>query len=232
MQSKSLWIACKSCGKQISIDAKVCPDCGKRRSRYKAIKWLGGGLLAIVVIAAIASPKKSTDKADSTRHTSSPQTALALPISQKNFISAVDEFSQRFRSTANELQQSSLRDERRVALMSSLDSSLTVKGWKGTLTRLETNTDGHAIISVRLSPAVEVVTWNNALSDLVDHTMIKKGTPLYGQLSKMTIGDAVEISGSFLRSEQDGIRETSLTIRGAMTDPEFLFHFSDISKQQ
>ncbi|NKC23361.1 zinc ribbon domain-containing protein [Ochrobactrum oryzae] len=41
MKSESLWIACKSCGKQMSVEAKACPNCGAPRSRYKAMKWLG-----------------------------------------------------------------------------------------------------------------------------------------------------------------------------------------------
>ncbi len=230
MKSKSLWIACKSCGKQMSVEAKTCPDCGARRSRYRAMKWLGGSLLAIVVIAAIASPKKPSDNSPNTRIVASTENVITLPESQKDFTSAIKLYSERFRATANELQQSSLRDERRGAISRALGSSLTVNGWKGTLTRLETNSDGHAIVSVRLAPAIKVITWNNALSDLVDGTMIQKGTPLYANLSQMTIGDTVVFSGSFLASDQDGVRETSLTIRGAMTDPEFLFLFNSISK--
>ncbi|MCH6206340.1 zinc ribbon domain-containing protein [Brucella ciceri] len=232
MKSESLWIACKSCGKQMSVEAKACPNCGAPRSRYKAMKWLGGGFLAIVVIAAMASPDKPSDSTAASKVGASTENVMTLPESQKDFISTINLYSERFRATANELQQSSLRDERRGAIITALDSSLTVNGWNGTLTRLETNTDGHAIISVRLSPEVEVVTWNNALSDLVDGTMIKKGTPLYANLSQITIEDTVAISGSFLASDQDGVRETSLTIRGAMTDPAFLFHFDSISKKQ
>ncbi|MNF12751.1 hypothetical protein D3C80_2143530 [compost metagenome] len=65
----------------------------------------------------------------------------------------------------------------------------------------------------------------------MDGTLIDKGTPLYSALLTMSVGDAVTVSGGFLPSEEDGVKETSLTIRGSMSDPEFLFRFNDISKQ-
>jgi len=36
-------------------------------------------------------------------------------------------------------------------------------------------------------------------------------------------------SGSFFPSDADCVQETSLTQEGSMTDPEFLFHFTDVS---
>lgn len=154
-----------------------------------------------------------------------------LPEQQGRLLAVTAEYSDRFASASNELQQSLLRDERRTALVNALGSKLGVAGWRGKITRLETNTEGKAILSVRLSPNTDIGTWNNALSDIMDGTLIEKGTPLYKALLTMAVGDAVTVSGNFLPSDEDGVKETSLTIRGSMSDPEFLFNFNNIYKQ-
>ncbi len=156
---------------------------------------------------------------------------MSLPEQQSRFLTVAAEYSDRFKSAANELQQSLLRDERRTALVEALGSQHSVSGWVGTIKRLETNSEGKAILAVSLTQNAEIATWNNALSDIVDSTLIAKGTPLYKALLNMSVGDSVAVSGSFLPSTDDGVKETSLTIRGSMTEPEFLFRFQNVSKQ-
>lgn len=240
MKSKNLWTACRTCGKQISINANSCPSCGASRSRSSKLKWLCIGVLGIIAAGAMVGKhehrvQSAYQKAKSSNmdahQTGSLSKAVALPVNQTDFVAVIENYAEQFRKASNELQESTLRDQRRVAMMDALNSERVIKGWKGTLQKLETNTEGKAIISVRLSPTIKLVTWNNALSDMADQTMIEKGTAPYTALANMSVGDAVEFSGSFLSSGQDGVRETSLTIRGAMTAPDFLFRFSDISKQ-
>lgn len=235
MGSDSLWADCGTCGKQISISARSCPHCGARRSRFGIGKWIGGGVIAIFVLAVIAGPdtseRRQTDTSKTEPSIAAAATASSLPEQQSRFLSITAGYSDRFRSAANELQQSALRDERRVALVKALGSQHGVNGWIGTISRLETTSDGKAILAVRLSPNTEIATWNNGLSDIVDATLIDKGTPLYNALLTMSVGDTVAVSGSLYPSDADGVKETSLTIRGSMSEPEFLFHFQDVSKQ-
>ncbi|MQW55656.1 hypothetical protein [Sinorhizobium meliloti] len=188
----------------------------------------------VFVLAAIAAPDKSAqNQSDPTKA----DTAVAggatslLPEEQSRFLAVTAEFSDRFGLATNELQQSVQRDERRAALVEALGSRRSVAGWLGSIRQLETNSDGNAILAVRLSPNTEIATWNNALSDIADGTLIKKGTPLYSRLLNMSVGDTVAVSGNFFPSDADGVKETSLTIRGSMNEPEFLFHFQDVSKQ-
>lgn len=155
----------------------------------------------------------------------------ALPANQRDFLAVAIDYRERFRSAANELQQSALRDERRAAFKKALGSRLTVEHWIGTLRKLETNSEGKAIVTVRLAPGVDLLTWNNSLSDTMHQTMIDQGTPLYAALMNMSVGDPVIVSGSFLESDEDGVWETSMTIDGSMTAPEFLFRFTTISKR-
>lgn len=237
MGSDSLWTDCKTCSKKISISAPSCPHCGARRSRFGAAKWFGGAAIAIFVLAAIAAPDKSaqdqagTTSAKSTTAAGVGSATLALPEPQSRFLSVTAEYSDRFRSAANELQQSALRDERRAALITALSSQHIVNGWVGTIRQLETTSEGKAILAVRLSSNTDIMTWNNGLSDVVDGTLIDKGTHVYEALLNMSVGDSVAVSGSFFPSVEDGVKETSLTIRGSMSEPEFLFRFQSVSKQ-
>lgn len=237
MTSTSLWTDCKGCGKQVSVSARSCPHCGAKRSRYRLLKWIGGGVATVSILAALASPDKSeTKNAANNKPTQvdvviSTEVEFVAPEKQRQFTSITASFEERFNATSNELQQNVLRDERRDAVVSATGADENASGWVGTIKRLETNTEGKAILSVRLSPNTSIQTWNNALSDFGSDTLIEKGTKLYNTLMGLEVGDRVEVSGRFFPSGQDGFQETSITLRGSMTDPEYLFKFSTVAKK-
>lgn len=192
----------------------------------------------MIVVGAIAAPQKSGKKIADISQTAATTTDQGkaepakspLPEKQLNFISAIADYKKRFASASNELQESALKDERGTSLVGLLGPQLSVGGWTGTIRRLETNTEGKAAIAIRLSPDADILTANNSLSDIVYPTMIDKGTPVYKALMNMSVGDKVVISGTFIPSDEGGVLESSLTIAGAMNAPEFLFRFTDISK--
>jgi len=236
LKSKTLWTACRVCQKQVSVSAKACPQCGAPRKRLGALKWFGGGFAALMIASAIFGSSKSENGAlvgNSTAASASAvkSAAAPLPEQQASFIAAISDYKKRFDSAGNELQQSVLRDERRMAILKAVGGQLRADGWSGTLRKLETNSDGNAVVTVRIAPNIDLATWNNAISDVLHSTLIDKGTPLYASLVNMSAGDKVKVSGNFIRAEADGLFEQSITIRGAMTAPEFLFKFTDISKQ-
>ena len=41
MKSESLYVKCKSCGKDISKSASACPHCGAKQKKLKVIHWVG-----------------------------------------------------------------------------------------------------------------------------------------------------------------------------------------------
>jgi len=149
------------------------------------------------------------------------------PEGQIQFSDAVSISSRNYEDAKNELQQSSIRDKRKEDI-SSILRSYTINSWVGTINQLETNTDGKAILSVRIAPNIEIKTWNNALSDIASNTLIEKGTGLYKDLFNLSNGQRVIFSGSFFPSEADHIEETSITIDGSMRNPEFLFKFNSV----
>lgn len=235
MGSKSLWATCKTCSKQISTSAPMCPLCGARQARYRWVKWLGVGIVVLAVAGAVTrgheSASRDTQTAKPNQLSSESSVAVRLPDQQQRFLAVAKDYAERFASAKNELQQSVLRRERGVSLMDALGSQRTMAGWVGTIVSLQTNTQGRAILSVRLSQNVEISTYNNALSDVAYNTLIDQGTPLFDALLSMSVGDKVAVSGTFFPSDSDWITETSFTIRGSMTDPAFLVRFHTISKQ-
>lgn len=157
------------------------------------------------------------------------QVSLSIPEDQKRLLAAIDLYAGEFATASNDLQRSVLRDERRAALREALSSQLSIEGWVGTIRRLQTNMEGKAVLTVSLSPSVSIMTWNNAFSDIFDETMIEKGTPAYNVLLNMSVGERVLISGRFLISDEDFIKDSNITINSSMTEPSFLFRFQRIS---
>lgn len=196
-----------------------------------------GGFAGLVIVTAILGSGETEKGAVAGSGTIAVPTsavksaAAPLPERQASFVAAISDYKTRFDSAGNELQQSVLRYERRVAIVKAVGGELRADGWLGTLRKLETNSDGNAVVIVRVAPNIDLATWNNAMSDVLHSTLIEKGTPLYAALVNMSAGDKVKVSGNFIRADEDGLFEQSITIRGAMTAPEFLFKFTDISKQ-
>lgn len=232
MGSESLFVKCKTCGKDISKNAKSCPHCGEKQKKLSIIHWVGialAALFAIGLINAPDQPKKGSSSAN-TAKTSAENTKevkIAIPSDQEQFINTIENYVNGFRAAKNELQQSALRDQRRNEL-ANLMRGRSVSSWVGTISQLETNTEGKAILSIRISPDVEIKTWNNALSDINSNTLIAKGSELYSSLFNLSRGQKVQFSGSFFSSETDYIEETSMTIQGSMRNPEFLFKFKSV----
>ncbi len=237
MKSERLFVRCKVCGKQVSKTAKICPHCGEKLKNLSIIQWTGILFIIIIVLNVGDKPSESSSSEPTVKASVTTQkgTEIAIPAEQVQFINAeqvqfinvVEKYSSGFRDAKNELQQSSLRDQRRDEIEKSVRGR-TASLWVGKITQLDTNTEGDAILSISISPNIEIRTFNNALSDYGSGTLISKGTDLYKRLFNLSAGQKVEFSGSFFYDEIDYIEETSLTIRGSMRSPEFLFRFESV----
>ena len=232
MGNESLFTTCKTCDKQISKSAKTCPQCGAKQKKLSVIHWIVIVFLALILIGIINSPdsqEQAVKDLSSSSVVGNQKTSINAikPQDQLRFIDAVSKYIHEFKNAKNELQQSALRDQRKRAIANALYGYSAIS-WVGIINDLETNTEGRAILSVRISPDIEINTWNNTLSDINSNTLIEKGTILYSSLLDLTVGQRIEFSGSFFPSEEDYIEETSLTIDGSMKNPEFLFKFESV----
>lgn len=224
--SESLFTKCRKCGADLAKAARTCPECGSRQRKI-ALLWIIGGVFgALAVIGVIGSPTEDASlRAPAPGEEANPSTTL--PSDEIAFIEVVERYMTVFESSKNELQQSLAREQRRQALARLL-SDRAIQSWRGTIRQLETNSAGKAILSVAVSESIQIRTWNNAFSDIMSSTLIDMDTPLYAALLDVSLGQEVEVSGSFLPSGSDHLQESSMTIRGSMTKPEFIFKFATV----
>jgi len=243
MGSENLFVKCPNCKKDLSTTAKTCVGCGHAMKKLSIIHKIGIGVLSALVvlffIGVLAGDKENTktnaQEVETVKNNiSSPKVTVTkrteetiIPSAQQQLVSIVSTYANKFQSAKNELQESSYRSERKHEIKQAV-TSLFVKDWVGTISELSTNSEGKVILSIRVSPKVEIKTWNNALSDTIQRTMIDSASPLYKKLFDASKGLKIRFTGSFFASAIDGIEETSLTISGSMMNPEFLFKFQDI----
>lgn len=182
-----------------------------------------GACVLFVLVLACGSTPVATVPAGPT---------VAVPADESALVAAAESFIDPYRKAENQLKKSAIRTDRKKALQAALPN-LTVKNWIGTLAKTATTSDGKAYITVKLqgAKATAVKTWNNALSDTTAGTLIGQDSPLYKTISDMKNGQLVTFSGTFLTDDKDYLLEPSLTEAGSMTQPEFIFKFTDIAKK-
>jgi hypothetical protein len=252
---------CQSCGQRTSdISFKFCPHCGnafaketpkRRRSRWPLI--VGIGLVAILLTIILASNGVTTHTDDSGEATFAccsqdtqkkdsssaavPSQQLAQPASPQapadeiSFISAIESFKSLYEQAPNEFKKSSVRTQR-AQRIAEIVASLEINGWIGTVSSMETTSDGRGVLSVKLpsSVSINVETMNNGLSDVGTDSLIPQGSKVYKEVASMAVGDEISFSGRFAAHESDYIEEASVTEEGSMTDPDFIFTFSEVSE--
>ena len=119
------------------------------------------------------------------------------------------------------------RLNRKQALCSILTGT-HIDQWIGKATSLTTNSSGKGIVAVEIAPGVTIKTFNNELSDAFDHTLLSQDLTVFRQAMTLKEGDTISFGGDFTPNDIDCVEETSITLKGSMTEPEFLFHFTSI----
>ncbi|KQW20976.1 hypothetical protein ASC80_12520 [Afipia sp. Root123D2] len=180
---------------------------------------LGFGLGAIVVGTLVGGGRSAVP----------PVPSVPPPSDQARFMAAVAQARTQFTSAANELAAGGIRNVRQRTICSALQGH-NADGWVAKISYLSTNGDGRGVITLELAPGLRVSTWNNALSDYSDKTLIAPDTQLFKSLAGMKNGDTVRFSGRFFSSDVDCVREQSMTLAGSMKSPVFTMRFSSIRK--
>ena len=107
---------------------------------------------------------------------------------------------------------------------------LEVNDWVGKVVDVNSNSDGLGVLQIEIAPDVSVQTWNNALSDIRDKTLIQPDSPLFQAASGLKRGQLIKFSGRFVRDDESGLGEQSLSLRGKLEEPEFTFKFASVTK--
>ena len=184
-----------------------------------AVKAALGCAFGFIVVGTLVGGGKSAPPAPS----------VPLPSDQTRFIEAVTKARSQFIAAANELAAGGLRNSRQQAVCNALQGNY-VSGWIAKVADQSTNGDGKGVVTLELAPNLQVSTWNNAVSDFSDKTLIDPDTSLFKSLAAMRKGDTVRFSGDFFQSKVDCVREMSVTLAGSMRSPVFVMRFSSIRK--
>lgn len=217
--------------------------------KTRAYIGIGSGALMTVagcLIGAFSDPPAST--AVTARQTEGAAASVAAPApiaepvpvappqpamsaSQQHFCDAVnsarDGYQAAQRAGANELKLSKLRSQRKAAVAAAVKGG-TVKDWVGTVDSLQTTGEGKAVFVVELPCGSKMGTWNNALSDIMDNSLIPQSSPLYDGIAELNTGTKLRFSGKLVSGDVDGFRESSMTEMGSMTDPFYVIRFTGI----
>jgi len=150
-----------------------------------------------------------------------------IPADQAAVIAAINVGRDGYRNAANDLVRGGARADRKREMCRHLRNR-RARNWVGTIADLTTNSDGKGVIKIRIAEDVHVLTMNNAFSDIPFGTLLEPTSGLFRTLSTLAVGTQVKFSGRFFASDPDCVQEASLTLRGAMLDPEFVIRFSGV----
>lgn len=156
-------------------------------------------------------------------------TTVQMPSDEAEFVTIVSEAQEAIKSSTNDMQVGGVK-ARRDADICKLITETSINGWLGKVEDIGANSDGKGVISLKLADGITVRTWNNSFSDGSDNTLIESGTDVFESASSLKNGDIVRFSGDFIADKGSCLRETSLSLRGKISSPEFIFRFRNITK--
>lgn len=152
----------------------------------------------------------------------------AMPPAEAAMLAAVQTAMTQTSQATNDMQIGGIRARRAQGICAAI-KSLQIANWIGRVTKVSANSDGKGVLTVELADNIVVKTWNNDLSDIGSKTLIEPTSPLFQKASMLREGQAVRFSGSFIKGDVDCVRESSMTLKGSMEEPDFIFRFSDIA---
>lgn len=149
------------------------------------------------------------------------------PPDERSFISIIINAKSASEKAANDMQVGGIKSSRDSSVCDVLKDK-KINQWQAVVDEITSNSDGKGVISLKVSENITIKTWNNSFSDIGDKTLIEPGTPLFSAASGLTPGGVVTFSGSFIGDGDNCIRESSMSLRGKVEDPAFIFKFTNI----
>lgn len=200
------------------------------------------GFLVLAMLSGIfgSSPETSTSSSSSSASSSesaAPEEPVEVepvggrygdyPAPQLKFVQTVDTAKTAISDAETDLQESVALRARDKALCKILGNNKATN-WTGVIGRIGANGEGKAYVTVDIGDDMKVSTWNNALSDFRDDTLIPTTSSFFDDLVALKKGDPVTFSGTFLSSNDSCLKKSNLTDIFYGRDPDFVFRFSDV----
>lgn len=189
----------------------------KKMSLSKKIIIAGVGFLVLAIFAGNSSESKKESEPE-----------IQYPANQTVLIDASLLAIDKAKKADNDMQKGNALRERNKKICANM-GPLTVEDWIGTVSKIDSNSDGLGILKIEIAKNVYVETWNNAISDSFHNTLIQPSTPLFDAVANLKKGQKVKFSGQFFDDSDTCIYESSLTLDGKVKEPEFIFKFSKVS---
>lgn len=179
--------------------------------------------------ATTAEPAASTAPAQP-----APQTAAApdVPAAQSAMTQAVATARTDAESADTDLQRANVLNVRSDALCGAVPEG-KVDSWVGTVKTVDANGEGKAVVVVEIDEDIEIGTWNNALSDAGDGTLIEQGTPLFDQALALSPGDQVKFSGVLKSGDSPNDKcfyTSNMTETMSIESPDYIITFESLEK--
>ena len=153
-------------------------------------------------------------------------------IIEDQFLGILQDGRASFENTSDSDLSAGARATRATDLCILLGDEKQAIDWTGSISDLSTNSQGGAVLVVKLADGVTVGTMDSRLQDVKDIPTIDPASDLFKTIDKMHVGERVVFSGHFLASDADCIKESSLTPSGAMSAPNFAMTFSGVEAAQ
>ena len=175
----------------------------------------------------IDAPQNNIQSAAS-NSASPPKPNIQMHAVQEQFIAIVLKSIVDAKGAQNDMQKGGILSSRNNEICKILPS-LNVKNWIGTVKKVDSNSDGKGVLYVSIAKDVSVQTWNNALSDIFDKTLLEPNSAIFNKASNLKTGQKVQFDGNFFSDEEKCVQESSITLDGKLDEPEFVFKFHDIN---
>lgn len=156
----------------------------------------------------------------------------AYPKDERAFVRLVTDAQAQGKSVENEMQLGGVRTKREDAICSMWSYPPTVTNWLGTVETVDSNSDGKGVVAVSLAKGITLKTWNNDFSDRTANTLLDPHSALFAAAATLKVGQAVRFSGTFFPGNPDDnecLNEGSMTLRGKVDEPEYIFRFTSLS---
>jgi hypothetical protein len=151
-----------------------------------------------------------------------------MPQVEGLLIAAVERARAAYAAGANDMARGAARPARAREICAVL-ANPRIAAWVGTVETLSSNSDGLGVLSIQIAEGISIKTWNNALSDTAYQTLIDPGSPIFKVAVTLKEGQSVTFGGQFFPDKTDCFKESSLTLKGSLTQPAFIFRFSNIA---
>ncbi|WP_038182288.1 hypothetical protein [Vibrio rhizosphaerae] len=149
------------------------------------------------------------------------------PLSQLQLAVASYSGRMEYKKATSELARGATRGQRKSLLCGLQGKHYD---WIGKVTELTTNSEGKGVLAVKFGEHMYLTTANNVFSDIGVNSLLDPSSEIFQSALTLSRGDIIRFDGYLFSSQNDCVREFSATLRGSMTEPNYLFKFIHVEK--